>query len=88
MLTQEQKQAIVTELGKKVPTLSCPMCKTNKFVLAEGYFNNTMQANFASVALGGPSIPTAAIICENCGFVSQHALGVLGLIPKEENNKK
>jgi hypothetical protein len=57
------------------------MCGHNKFVLADGFFNNSVQTNFeAALVLGGPSIPTIALICSNCGFISQHALGVLGLL--------
>lgn len=83
MLSEDEKRRIAEALGKKVPHLKCPMCNHNKFSLAEGYFNNFIQ-DLKNISLGGPSIPTAVIICENCGFVSQHALGALQLLPKEE----
>lgn len=83
MLSEEEKKKIVEALSQKVPQLKCPMCNHQKFSLAEGYFNNFIQ-DLKSVSLGGPSIPTTAIICENCGFVSQHALGALKLLPKDE----
>lgn len=87
MLSEDEKRKIVEALGQKVPQLKCPMCTHNKFSLAEGYFNNFIQ-DLKNISLGGPSIPTAAIICENCGFVSQHALGALKLLPKEETKKQ
>lgn len=87
MINQEQKQKIVIELGKRLPKMVCPMCSHKKFVLVEGYFNNNLQQDFDSFSIGGSSIPSIAIICENCGFVSQHALGVLGLLPKENIKK-
>ena len=83
MLSEEEKKKIVEALSQKVPQLKCPMCSHQKFSLAEGYFNNFLQ-DLKSVSLGGPSIPTTAIVCENCGFVSQHALGALKLLPKDE----
>jgi hypothetical protein len=83
MLTNEQKEKIKEELLKKVHTLTCPMCKEKNFTMAEGYFLNTMQADFSSLSLGGQAIPTIGIICNNCGFVSQHAIGRLGLLTKE-----
>jgi hypothetical protein len=33
------------------------------------------------LSLGGLGIPSIAIICNRCGFISQHALGTLGLLP-------
>jgi hypothetical protein len=60
------------------------MCGHNKFILTDGYFNHSVQANTNNISIGGPSVPTIAIICSNCGFVSQHAIGLLGLL----NNKK
>ena len=83
MLTNEQKEEIKKKLVAKAPNLTCPMCSNKSFSMAEGYFMNTMQSDLSSIALGGQSIPTIGIICNNCGFVSQHALGTLGLMPKE-----
>jgi len=41
------------------------------------------------VRFGGPSVPCAIVVCENCGNVSFHAMGALGLMaeisPPEEN---
>ncbi len=88
MLNNDQKKKIVEALEKRKHGLTCPMCQNKNFIMADGYFNNNMQTDFGSFSIGGPAIPTIAIVCSNCGFVSQHALGVLGLLPKEENNKK
>lgn len=87
MISEEEKKRIAEALGRKVPHLKCPMCSHQRFSLAEGYFNNFIQ-DLKNISLGGPGIPTAVIICENCGFVSQHALGVLKLLTKENTNGK
>ncbi len=84
MLDNEQKKKLGEELQKRKHNLTCPMCQNKNFIMADGYFNNTMQTNLSGLELGGPSIPTIGIICSNCGFVSQHALGVLGFLPKDE----
>lgn len=55
--------------------------------MADGYFNNTMQPDLKSFSIGGQGIPTIGIICNNCGFVSQHAVGVLGLLNNDKNKK-
>ena len=88
MLDSEQKKNIADSLEQKIDGLTCPMCQSKNFIMADGYFNNNMQTDFSSISFGGPSIPTIAIICTNCGFISQHALGVLGLLPKEEKTQK
>lgn len=86
MLSQEEKQEIVNRLNERIHELTCPMChQRGGFIIADGYFNNTMQDDIKKVHIGGTSIPTIAIVCNRCGFVSQHALGVLGLLPNNEN---
>jgi hypothetical protein len=40
------------------------------------------------LVLGGPSVPTAVLACNRCGWVAQHALGVLGLLPKKEEKEE
>jgi hypothetical protein len=87
MLNNDQKKKIADELNRRQIKMTCPMCQNKNFIMADGYFNNNMQTEFSSFSIGGPAIPTIAIVCSNCGFVSQHALGVLGLLPKEENKK-
>jgi hypothetical protein len=84
-LTSEQKQKIVDILKEKGVTLACPMCGNKNFILIDGYFNNPLQSNFGDFHIGGPSIPSAALACSNCGFISQHALGMLGLLNNPEN---
>lgn len=58
-------------------SMHCPMCGGNQFSVVDGYVRNDIQNRLDSVQLGGPFIPTIMAICNNCGFVSQHALSVL-----------
>ena len=88
MLSIEQKETISKALERQTHSLTCPMCKHNKFAMADGYFTNGLQDKIGSLNFGGVVIPTIAIICTNCGFVSQHALGSLGLLPKEDGTKQ
>ena len=84
MLTLEEKERIKTAIVKKIAHLNCPMCKSSSFTMSDGYFLNTLQEELKGVTLGGQAIPTISLICNTCGFVSQHALGVLGLLPKND----
>lgn len=88
-ISDEDKNKIISELSSHITNLRCPMCQGKNFVIADGYFNNMIQTNFSDgLVIGGPSIPTIGIVCTNCGFVSQHALGILKLMPKpkDDNN--
>jgi hypothetical protein len=79
--SEEHKNEIIRRLRDKGVRGECPMCGHKNFALAEGYFNHPIQTQLGGgLVLGGPTIPTVAIICTNCGFTSQHALGALGLL--------
>lgn len=86
-LTEEKKAEIIKVLSEKGVTALCPMCGNKNFVVADAYFNNSLQDSPGAIHIGGSSIPTIPIICTNCGFVSQHALGVLGLLSKPEEKR-
>ncbi|MBR3021710.1 MAG: hypothetical protein IKH59_05010 [Bacteroidaceae bacterium] len=86
MLSQEEKQKIANRLNERIHELTCPMChQRGGFIIAEGYFTNYLQDSLTNMQIGGASIPTIAIVCSHCGFVSQHALGALGLLPQNSN---
>lgn len=90
MLSQEEKNRIAERLNQRFAEhgVKCPMCGNNSFSLADGYFTNIIQDNFNNLVLGGgPSIPAIPIICSKCGFISMHALGTLGLLPRREEEK-
>ena len=84
----EERQRIIDILKKKNVNLPCPRCSNKSFSLVEGYFNQSIQGDLKGMVIGGPSIPTTVTICNNCGFLSQHSLGVLGLLPQKEKPEK
>lgn len=92
MLSEEKKAELIRTLTERLAKYDksavCPMCGDAHFTIADAYLLNTLHTDFNSVTLGGPSIPSLAIICKNCGFISQHALGMLGLLPAEASRDK
>lgn len=88
MISQEKKAEIAAKLNEKLTGITCPMCHQHSFIIADGYFVNLLHDNLDSFKMGGSSIPTISIICSNCGFVSQHALGVFGLLPEKTESEK
>ena len=90
MIGPSDKQKIIEKLNKKFNSqgIKCPMCGNNHFIIADGYFNSHLQDDLKNLSIGGPSIPSIPIICDKCGFISMHALGVLGLLPKQDTEDK
>ena len=84
MIATEQQNKIVSVLNERIKGLTCPMCHNNHFSMLEGYYHNVLQDDLDSILIDGRITPSIPIICNNCGFISQHALGPLGLLPKEE----
>jgi len=72
---------------KKVGGISCPICSNGKWSIPGGYTMSPLQDELVGIKIGGPAIPKVPIICNNCGFVAEIALGVLGLVPKQEAKK-
>jgi hypothetical protein len=81
--SQEQKEKIVKALMERGAQSPCPRCGNPNFTLLDGFFNQPIQPELGNIILGGPSIPSVVTVCTHCGFISQHALGALGLLPKE-----
>jgi ribosomal protein L37E len=81
---QDQKDAIIKVLSERGANLPCPRCGNNAFTLLDGYFNQVIQDEPKGIVLGGRTIPSIVVACKRCGYLSQHAIGVLGLLPKEE----
>ena len=78
-ITDEKREEIAALLKEKGVQYICPMCKHKHFILVDGYFNPSIQSNLKGFRIGGLTIPSIAIICGNCGFISQHSLGALGI---------
>ena len=83
-ISNEKRQKIIKALQEHGAKLPCPRCGSNFFSLLDGYFNQTIQESLKGMVLGGPSIPSVVVVCNQCGYLSQHALGALGLLPQEK----
>ena len=86
MLSEERRQQIAKRLYEKIEKFECPFCHKSKFTIVDGYLPNNLQDHLNGLTIGGPMMPTIAIVCNYCGFVSQHSLGVLGLMDDIKNN--
>ena len=77
-MEQKRLDEIVQALTKKGVNKACSKCGHLKFsVVGESFIS--IQDNPNVMQIGGPAIPTAIVACDNCGYVTQHALLLLGL---------
>jgi hypothetical protein len=86
---QPELDKIIKILKEKGADKPCPRCGKEEFTLVDAFFRQPLQESLKGlVLLGGPTIPCAVVICQHCGFMSQHALGYLGLLNDVDNLKK
>jgi hypothetical protein len=84
-ITFEQGERIIAALREHGAAANCPRCGNEHFTLLPGIVAMVLQAPGPNVALAGPSLPCATIYCTRCGFVSSHALGMLGFMDEKGN---
>lgn len=85
-MSEEQQRSIIDALKVRGVNRPCPRCGNVSFTLVDGYLNQIVQQNIGGIVIGGPTVPSVITTCNKCGFLSQHALGALGLLPKEMTN--
>lgn len=88
MLTNDKKKEIVQALASRVDKMECPICHQGRFTLIGGYITDAVQNDFNYQIIGSKTtLPSVALVCNNCGFISQHSLGILGLLNSDENGE-
>ena len=76
-MDEKRVEEISRALTAKGVDRPCPRCGNLQFsVVAE--FSIVLDES-SSYGMGGRSIPTVIVACEECGYIAQHALGALGL---------
>ena len=80
-------ETLIQALEKAGAKLPCPRCGQGEFSILEG----TSAIPSGSQAVGtinfGQVLPVALVACNHCGFIMQHALGILGLLNNECKNE-
>lgn len=76
------KAEIKKALESKISNYKCPICGGNKPTIANGYVLNPIHEDLKRVNphIMGQGIPAIALICADCGFISQHSAVTLGII--------
>ncbi len=75
----DRRQQIISALEARSVNMPCPRCGTRSFdLVAESTI--AIQERPGTVVVGGPAIPVVVVACTNCGFITEHAIGPLGLL--------
>ncbi len=90
-MTSEQANEVIQALQSRGATRPCPRCGNAHFTLLEGFFNQPLSGDLTTPpgTMGfssGPTVPSVVTACARCGFLSQHALGVLGLADSPQSS--
>lgn len=78
-ISADDKHRIVAAL-KSRGAGSCPRCQNSQWTVSE-YARIEAQSTMKRNSTEKTIIPAVMIVCENCGFISQHALQPLGIWP-------
>ncbi len=83
------KNEIAQKIQEKGAIKPCHRCGKNQFTVLDGFSIIPLQedSNARGLVVGGPNVPVALIVCNNCGAITQHALGALGPLPQQDGGK-
>lgn len=78
-LTSAQQEQIVHRLRELGATLPCPRCGASSFSVVKKLGAMPVDPALSVAGVEGMALPAALLVCNQCGFLSSHALTVLGL---------
>ena len=78
-LTTAQQEQIVHRLRELGATLPCPRCAAAAFSLVKELSSVSVDVDAGTAHACDLILPTVLLVCNQCGFLSSHALTVLGL---------
>ena len=84
-MTDKEKEIIERKISEILPNPECPMCHNRHFTILDRYVVSPVQDDYkVTTGLIQKTIPALTIVCTKCGFISQHSLGILGLLEKSD----
>jgi hypothetical protein len=84
--TEEEKNLVLEALKSHGAMTACPRCANANFLLLDGYTQITLHRDRPTENLSKANlVPAVSMACMQCGFISTHALGALGLLQRFES---
>ena len=85
-LSKEKQDKIIEKINEAIKKKSkktdfeCPICTNTQFLLVESFTNDPLADHIGgNLTLGGQVLPSAPIVCTNCGntfFLNTKILGL------------
>ena len=73
------RELIINALTEKKANPVCPSCGHNNWAVIDEIVSITVAPSGDSYPIPAPFVPTAGMICNNCGHIRFHSLGALGI---------
>jgi len=77
-MTTGEKQKFMKILEEKKALSPCPRCGNREFTFTDSFFNFPASGELKNIVPDDLCFPCVGVVCTTCGFVSFHALGILG----------
>jgi transcription elongation factor Elf1 len=77
------QKSIIEKLTEKVDNepIKCSICNQSNFTILDKFINQPVMDEISgNFVIGGPSLPMAVLVCNNCGNTYFVNLNVLGFI--------
>lgn len=87
-MVRYDKDEIARILTERIGHFKCPVCVKGQLSLLDGYSSQGISDDYQNTMLADKIIPHVMLVCNNCGFISHHALGTLGLLKKRNSNSQ
>jgi uncharacterized Zn finger protein len=78
-LDKTRQEEIIKALQAKNVFQPCPRCRNLEFEVIGESLIPLHEPKGSSWWATAPEIPVVLVSCNNCGYIAQHATGVLGL---------
>ena len=88
-LTQADKQKAINWFNTKTKNHNCPSCGENSWTVGDDLLN-LMPYTGGNMIIGGPSYPTAFLVCNSCAYIRQYMaipMGILNQVTEEVAKK-
>ncbi|MGR3315543.1 hypothetical protein [Roseovarius indicus] len=85
-LSKEQLETFAGWLKEKGIGHRCPVCNSNDWTLGDRLIRSEFFTPNVTT-LGGPSMPMAFMLCNNCMYVRQFAAIPIGLVKAEKQEE-
>lgn len=88
-INKKVKDEIVRILVEKGVNKPCSRCNHTSFSILDGFINLPLSDEVisGSIIIGGTNVPCAIVACNNCGHLSYHAIGALGMLDESKEDK-